>query len=231
MIPSNKWFPSGLSERATWFQNFVTVLPNLATQLGITTAEVTSVTTDASVMTELPLIVEQIDAYKESIRKFRIAVTENPPGSTQAVFPSPFSIGIPPTVANGIFERISRLRDKIMLSANYTDVIGAQLGILADNPAPPVQIKPIVKAEPLYSDYKFNVQVMKMGMPAFKILIRRMDSENWMEAGFGTNSPLIVKVQPSTPGQAERLHVCVQLMDKNEPVGVPSDAIYVTVNP
>lgn len=230
MIPSNRWFPSSLSDRAAWFENFALNLPTVAADLGVTTGEVTMVQNDAAVMKALPLIIEQIDTYKESIRKYRIAITENPPGSTHSAFPEPPAITAPPIIPNGIFKRISDMRDRIMLSENYTDIIGATLGILSDNPAPP-ELKPVIKVTAQFSGYKFDVVTSKQGMQAFKVLIRRMDSEAWQEAAFGTTSPLVVTVAPHTPGQAERIQVCVQLIDKNQPVGIPSAVEYVTINP
>lgn len=231
MIPSNRWFPSSLADRAAWFENFALNLPSVATDLGLTTAEITMVQEDAAVMKKLPVIIEQIDSYKNSIREYRIGITENPPGSTHTAFPAPPAIVAPPIVPNGIFERISDLRDRIMLAENYTDTIGATLGILSDNPPAPSEIKPVIKVTAQFSGYKFDVVTSKQGMQAFKVLIRRMDSEAWQEAAFGTTSPLTVAVTPHTAGQAERIQVCVQLIDKNQPVGIPSAVEYVTVNP
>ena len=68
-------------------------------------------------------------------------------------------------------------------------------------------------------------------MDGFKVQIRRMDSETWSDAGFGTSSPLKVTIQPTTPGQPERLQVRALLTKKNEVIGQPSDPVYVTVNP
>ena len=72
---------------------------------------------------------------------------------------------------------------------------------------------------------------MRMKMDGFKAQIRRMDSEIWTDAGFGTSSLLKVTIQPTTPWQPERLQVRAILTKKNEVICQPSNPIYVTVNP
>lgn len=231
MIPSNRWFPGNLSDRATWCSNFSIQFSTLAASLGFTPVELADIQDDLQIVIAMPQIIEQVDAYKESVRKYRIAVTENPDNTPQDLFPTFPAIVAPSPVPNGIFRRLSDTRDRILLSPNYTETIGAQLGILTDNPPVPAEIKPVIKATAQFNGYKFDVVTSKQGMQAFKVLIRRMDSEAWQEAAFGTTSPLVVTVTPHTTGQAERIQVCVQLIDKNAPVGIPSDIVYVTINP
>ena len=46
MVPSNRWFPSTLQDRAAWFQNFATQFGSLAATLGFLPAQVTAVNAD-----------------------------------------------------------------------------------------------------------------------------------------------------------------------------------------
>lgn len=231
MIPSNKWFPGSLPARAMWATNFSLRFAEVGPGLGFTAAQITSAQNDMNVIRALANIDEQLKAYAEAMRQYRIVVTEGAVGEPNPTLPANPTFGIETQVPTGIFQRLSGLRDRILTNPAYTDEIGALLGILSDSPAPPPEIKPVIKVTPQFSGYKFDVVTTRQGMQAFKVLIRRMDSEAWTEAGFGTSSPLTVTVTPHTTGQSERLQVCIQLIDKNQPVGVPSDVVYVTVNP
>src|SRR5690606_12639504 len=46
MIPSSKWFPTALADRAAWFQEFATNFAALAGDIGFLPADVTSVNAD-----------------------------------------------------------------------------------------------------------------------------------------------------------------------------------------
>lgn len=231
MIPSNRWFPGTLAARAAWFQNFTTKFAVVAAGLGLTPADVTAVQNDNVVMQSLVGITEQLKTFEESVRQYRLITTEGAIGEPAPQFPATPALVAPASVPTGVFERLSDMRDRIMTAPAYTDAIGALLGILASTPEPPAEIKPVIKATPLFSGYRFTVNVTRMGMSGFKILVRRMESEAWREAAFGTNSPLEVEIAPTTPGQPERLQVCAQLLQKNQPIGQPSDPVYVTINP
>lgn len=233
MIPSRRWFPGTLAERAAWFANFSSQFSTLATTLGFVAAEVTAVTADNAMMQFLNQATVEIDAYKEAVRQFRIGITEGNTGAANSQFPANPDLTPPASVPTGIFERLDDLVKRIRVAPSFTDEIGALLGILASHseaPAP-ATLKPIIKATDAFSGYTFTLNVTKMGMDSFKVQIRRMDSDSWHEAGFGTTSPMNVTVKPTAPGQPERIQIRAQLMKKNQPVGEPSDAVYVTVNP
>ena len=54
---------------------------------------------------------------------------------------------------------------------------------------------------------------------------------NAKDIAFATNNPADVTVIPTTAGQPERILVRAIVLEKNEPVGIPSDPTFVTVNP
>ena len=233
MIPSFRWFPYGLAERAVWFMNFFMNFSDVAASLGFTPAEVTAVDNDNQVMQFLADTTVQLEAYKDAVRQYRIVITEKEIGKNTPEFPANPSFTLPVEVPTGIFERLDKLVDRIRVAPGYTDEIGALLGIIPSSPdkPPPESLKPVATVVPAFGGYKFTVHATRLGMPAYKAQIRRMDSESWTDAGFSTTADLEVTVQPSTPGLTERLQVRVILLKNNEPVGEPSDAVYVTVNP
>ncbi len=233
MIPNPAWFPTNMAARVLWFANFKKQFAELATDLGFSAADVTSVTNDNSVMQFLGETTVEMKNFDDAVRKYRIIITEHKVGDPMPDFPAVPVMTLPVEIPTGLFERLSDLVDRIRLAASFTQEIGAMLGINPVQPTPPDPntVKPNIKATPLFESYKFDAFVMRMGMDSFKVQIRRMESETWTDAGFGTSSPLEITVQPTTPGQPERLQVRAILIKKNEPGGQPSDPVYVTVNP
>lgn len=108
----------------------------------------------------------------------------------------------------GMFERLDDLEKRIRVSPSYTNEIGALLGIIVSEPANVVEadLKPVIKASP-----SLNVDVTRLGMTAFKVQIQRKGSDSCQDA----NSIMVREI----------------LIQKNEPVGIPSDPTFVTVNP
>lgn len=233
MIPSHRWFPSGLAERVAWFNQFATQFAILAAGLGFNPAAVAAVNADNAIMQFLLEADLAVKAFEEAVTKYRKAITEGDIGDPTPVFPDVPVIVFPAAVATGIFERLDKLVTKIRAADNYTETIGAQLGILPTQgeDISPEERKPTLKLEELFTGYKFNASVGNRDGLAFKIQICRANSEVWTDAAFGTKNPLEVTVTPTTPGQSERIQVRAWLMDNNKPVGQPSDIQYLTLNP
>lgn len=233
MIPSNNWFPGSLAARVAWFENFATQFATLAAGLGFTAADVTIVEDDNKIIQFLGDTAVESKVYDDALRQFRIIITEGRIGDPTPQFPANPTFTLPVVQPTGIYERLSEMVDRVRVAPAYTDEIGAMLGILPSQPTPPDPntVKPLLKASASFAGYKFSVNVTRMGMGGFKVQIRRMDSETWTDAGFGTSSPMEITIQPTTPGQPERLQVRAILIKKNEPIGQPSDPVYVTVNP
>ena len=232
IIPSRNWFPQNLPARAAWFVNFKTQFLIVAASLGLDSYN-GAVSNDSDVMQFLAQTVVELDAYKEAVRQYRIIITEKPTGEPTPQFPANPNFALPKVIDTGIFDRLKELVEKIRAASSYTDEIGALLGILPTQPTSitPDEIKPAIKVTAAFTDYKFTVHATRMGMSAYRVQIRRMESEVWTDAAFSQTSDCEVTVVPTVAGQPERLQVRVILLDKNQPVGQPSDPVYVTVNP
>lgn len=233
MIPNSRWFPTNMAERVLWFENFAKQFEILAAGLGFSPAEVTSVNNDNDVIQFLGDATVEMKSIDDGMRQYRIGITEGNIGDPTPGFPAMPVMTLPVVVTTGIFERLIELVDRIRVAPTYTSEIGAMLGIISAQPTPPDPntVKPVIKVSASFANYKFDANVTRMKMDSFKVQIRRMESETWTDSGFGTSSPLEVTIQPTTPGQPERLQVRAILIKKNEPVGQPSDPVYVTVNP
>lgn len=233
MIPSRRWFPTTLQERAAWYDNFATQFNVLATQLGFTALDQSVVDADNDVMQFLASTALALDGYKEAVRQYRVIITEGNIGDPTPAFPANPAFSLPTSQPTGMFERLDNLVKRIRVSPSYTDEAGALLGIIpAPTPTPVFEdLKPVIKASQSFENYSFDVNVTRLGMSAYKIQIQRQGENKWTDNGFAQGNPFTVTVTPTTAGQPERILVRAILLDKNTPVGMPSDPTYVTVNP
>ena len=174
-----------------------------------------------------------LEAFAAAVPEFRISVTEGNVGDPQPVFPSESFAAPVNDVPAGMFQRLIELVERIRTAPAYTDEMGAALGIIPQPPpaSNPGDLKPVVKASESFSQYKFTVNVARLGMPQFKVQLQRNGAGTWQDVAFGTSNPIEVTVTPTTPGEPERVLVRAVLLQKNEPVGQPSDPTFVTVNP
>src|SRR4051812_17145789 len=129
MVPSSKWFPTSLQERAAWFENFATNFAAVAVSLGFVAADATAVQHDADMMTFIAATTVTVDSYDEAIRAFKKTLTEGAIGEPTPGFPADLAFTVPTVVATGIFERLDNLVKRIRFSPSYTPEIGALLGI------------------------------------------------------------------------------------------------------
>jgi hypothetical protein len=235
-IPSRTWFDTNMADRAAWYQNFATNLATVGASLGLTAAEIASVEDDNTAMQDMAAAMVALDAYVSAVRQYRITVTEGNVGDPTPAFPA----AIDPTPSElrptGIYQRLIELVERIRAAPAYTDEIGALLGIIPSPSVPgpnipDVDLKPVIKVSQSVGDYKFDVNVTRLGQDSFKIQIQRSGESTWTDAAFATKNPCHVTVTPTTPGQPERILVRAILLSGNDPVGIPSDPVYVTVNP
>ena len=235
MIPNRRWFPLSLQERAAWYKNFNNQIQTIGASLGLTVAELESVAKDDANLQFLASTAVQLESYAAAVRQYRVIFTEGAIGDRTPAFPADLSFAPPdPTVAAGAFERLDRLVKRIRVAPAYTSTTGALLGIIptTEGQSSEADLKPSIKASESVGGYKFSVNVTRMGMTAFKIQIARTDEQNkWSHIAFATNNPVEVTVPPLVDRQPERILVRAVLLNKNEPVGWPSDTTYVTINP
>jgi len=234
MIPSVRWFPSGLQNRAAWFQNFSEKFSDVATSLGFSAADVTAVEQDNQVMQFLAQIIVQLDTYDDAIRKYLAIITEGDPGSATPMFPANLDFVLPLILATGIYARIINLVERIKLAKGYTDETGALLGILptATGSVSPGSVKPSIKAFAAVEDYEASVVVSgREKADQWQVEILREGATEWETIKIATGKSVDIKITPTAQGKPERVQIRVQLIKNNKKYGQPSDPTYVTLNP
>lgn len=234
MIPSNRWFPTSLPARAAWFLNFYTQFALVAISLGFKQTDIDAVESDNSVMQFLADIFNQLKAYEAAVGQYRKIITENDIGDATPAFPANPNFALPVVVPTGIFERLDKLRTKIMAADDYTDEIGALLGILPSAPdsISPEDVKPVIEVSGAQTGYLFTIIVKdRADADQWDVLILRKGASQWTSVGRFTGRSADITVTPTTPGDAEQIQVRVQLRKSNANYGQLSDIQYVTINP
>ncbi len=234
MIPSNRWFPSGWQDRAAWFQNFTLQFAAIGPGLGFTPAEITEVEKDNLVIQFLAEVMVQIDSFDDGVREYRRIITSEAIGKPTPNFPANPAFVHPGAQPTGIFERLDKLRTRIMAAANYTTEDGALLRILTKAPDPisPTDVKPSIKVSAAQTGYLFSIIVEKREKSdMWDVLMLKKGASSWQTVKTATGKSIDVTVSPTTVGEAEQIQVRVQLKLRNQNYGQPSDIVYVTVNP
>ena len=233
MVPSLKWFPQSLQERAAWMQNFFTNLGPIAASLGITPAEVTALGTDNDDFQSLAQTTIALETFRAAVREYRLSLTEAPVGSPQPVFPFSNFDGPQNNRPAGMFQRIIELVDRIRAAPAYTDEIGASLGIIPaqSNGISPNDAKPTIQAFAAQMGYMFSLVVSnRADGDAWTVMILPKGGE-WTNGGTFTGKSADVTFAPATPGNPVAISVRVQLKRKNENYGQMSDIVALTINP
>jgi hypothetical protein len=221
-----------LAEQAAWWQNFADQFAVVAASLGFLAAVVAAVQDDNSVMQFLPQTRPSAEAYLKALRQYANDIRELGVGQPTPAFPADPSFTLPNVIATGLNQRLIELIDRIYAAPAYTNETGALLGILASEQQAVAEseLKPAISVSQSISDFTFSVNVTRLGQPGFKIQIQRSGESTWTDAAFATSNPCVVTVTPTTPAQPERIMVRAILMNHNQPTGLPSDTVAVTIN-
>lgn len=130
-MSSNRFIPSGDSDKVVWLNNFTTKMSLYATPLGVTAAEVTALQKDNAYFSYL---ISMMEVYRQNLlnlagykNMLKHAVGQQHIGALPVL---PTLPAAPPPVAEGVFDRVSKLVARIKASLNYTDAIGADLGVI-----------------------------------------------------------------------------------------------------
>lgn len=221
MRPDQRWFPTNMTERAAWFQNFTVQFANTGPGLGFTQAEIDSVLADNAVIQFLARAVADAKSYTKAVETFQRVVLLGKHGSATPAFPVLTPRSIPGITPTGVFERLERTVRRIRVAPGYTVAAGALLGII------PVKMSRIAaesyvpgfKLASAAEPYTFEVSVTKRSFPAFSVWYRRANSDVWEDGQTWVSSPARITVKPTTDGLPEQLYVRVRMLKGNEQVG------------
>lgn len=237
MIPSNKWFPRSLTERAAWFQNFAAQFPTVSAGLKLDVYDA-QVVNDNKVMQFVADIDGQIKSYESAARVYREIVTEGEPGAPTPTFPAAPALAPPAegVALTGIFSRLNILVERVKLGDGYTTDIGVLLGFVKSqgtNPNAPETIAemkptPTVTALPLAG---MQIKFTRGNSDGIVVFIQRANSNDWESVGTFFASPAVITVSLTAPNQPEMIRVRVRYVKGNDQIGDFSDIAQIVVAP
>lgn len=109
---------------------FAEKLPNYATTLGLTAAEVAGSVADAAYFAHIIGIITPIRTYSKAITNYKDLARHGNGSEVMGALPTPPTLGTAPTLVDANIEkRFSDLAARIKKSPNYTKTIGEDLGI------------------------------------------------------------------------------------------------------
>ncbi|MCE3278113.1 MAG: hypothetical protein K0S44_304 [Bacteroidetes bacterium] len=229
MSTKTGYLPRTDADRAIWMNNFANKIATYAPSVGITPAEVTSVNNDKAYF---QFIVNMHDVYKQTLNNItayknllRKAVAQQHLGALPT---APVLGTAPAAVPEGIFDRVSKLAQRIKASVNYTEAMGQDLGIIAPEVnidltslQPELRVKldagrPFIKATKGIAD-------------AIDLFVNRNDGNNFISLGRLLKPEFIDTTNlPSTTPLAEWEYKAMYVIG-NDNVGVMSPTVSVVV--
>lgn len=133
--------------KAAFLRNLANKIGGYAVTFSLSPAEVTSVQNDAARFTYILKVQEAYKTFKQAISGYKNMLRDGPMDTTisELVFPTPPAAPTP--VSNGIFIRIRKLAGRIKATPTYTEGIGEDLGIVADEQVIDIlNLKPVLKS-------------------------------------------------------------------------------------
>ena len=132
MNTSISYVPNGDADRVIWLGNFKSKLPIYAPTLGISAAEVTSVTNDYNMY---KYIMDVLEVYKQTTNNlvaYKDLLKHAYKQQHLGAIPVLPALAVAPTqVTEGVFDRISGLAKRMKGHPAYTDNAGKDMGIIA----------------------------------------------------------------------------------------------------
>lgn len=153
-MATSSFIPTSDPDKVIWLNNFTVKMSLYATQLGVTPAELAALQKDNAYFSYVITVIEiyrqnllNLASYKNMLKH---AIAQQHIGA----FPTlPALPTAPPAVAEGIFDRVSKLVARVKASLSYTDNMGSDLGIIA-----PVETIDVASMQP---ELKINLEVGK----------------------------------------------------------------------
>ncbi|MEQ1604775.1 MAG: hypothetical protein ABL999_07885 [Pyrinomonadaceae bacterium] len=210
-------------------------LPTYQTEVGATAADITWATNTLDNMVYVRDYTALFEANKKSGFDVKASFFNGPEGSAVSDFAAMPAAVIPhPPLVGGVLYTFRDMIASFKLGPGYTEEIGIALGIDGEPKVPtnPMTLKPTLAAFPAQSGAVVSVVVGgRADSNGWKVEILRSGGSVWQDAGNYTGKSADVHITLTTPGQPEQIQIRVWLRKNNEPYGLVSDAVTVTINP
>ena len=145
-MPKTRYIPSADAEKVAWLANFSAKVNTHGLALGLTPAEILSVSADNQFVQYIWTLLNGSRTRMQEITAYKKALFDGPLVPSLPSVPSGFSLGSPPAlVAPDVFGRIGLMVSRIKAHAAYTVALGEDLGIEGSiETFDPESLKPII---------------------------------------------------------------------------------------
>ncbi|MFH0894805.1 MAG: hypothetical protein V2A54_10260 [Bacteroidota bacterium] len=199
------YMPKGDKEKELWLMNFATQFSAVATNLGFTAADVTSVNNDYAAYKFMVDIVEIFKTETQERTRYKDLLADGTIGSPLGNIPTlPTLPAAPVTVGAGVFKRIAMIVQRIKNHPNYNEATGRNLGIIgAEKVVNLDAVKPKINRTIVESDQiviEWTKGLMD-GVVVFSANLKQLESTEtptdldsvteWVEIGRVTHSPFV----------------------------------------
>jgi hypothetical protein len=231
MIPSKRWFPTTLNERAAWMRNFAKQFETVALSLGFSAADIDSMNKDAQDFQAVTRAITSAEAFMAGLRAFRVSLSEEKVGSPKPVFPTLTVTPPPNDVPAGIFQRLDERVRRVRAAAAYTDEIGALLKIMParSESIANSELMPAIKAAARPGNI-VEIRFTRGDTDGISLQMRLDKEEDWKDAGRFVRSPARLEI-PDGTGLPRAVQIRARYIIGNDPVGQNSDIVTVVTTP
>jgi len=171
-MPKSYYLPADEPGKGAWLTNLSAKLPSYSAVLGLSAADVASVTADALFFNYCLNSVGQVAAYSQQWTAYKNAARNGTSPALGAYPAAPVFAAAPAMVAPGIFSRATAIVARIKVAPGYTDSIGQALQIIgADQTVDVNSMKPVITAD--LDAGQVDIGWTKQGMDGIEIQVDR----------------------------------------------------------
>lgn len=211
-----------------WFANFTAKLVIHGPTLGATVAELASNAADnACVQALIPSTGRAQGDATEWVNLKRLEL-HGPETGVLPTIPGSTPLGISP-VMPGILIRLARFVQRLKGSPNYTEAIGADLGIIGAEITPSSPIKPQGSLS-IVGPHEVKLKWVKANYTGVIVECQRAGETTWTLLGTDNFSPYLDGRPLLVAGQPEERRYRLRYLDGDALVGEYSDVMSVTVS-
>lgn len=218
-MPKKNWWPTAMPDQLVLVQNFQSKLTGYGTVLGLSAAQLTSADDLCDAFVQAFNLTEQCKATMIAMTNWRDQVFNGAPIGSPAAAAPVFPVAGPTSFQRGIVPQFFALRDLILASPGYTDMIGADLGIVGTDipPKPPAEVVPVFKSVNVNGN-TINLVGSMQSMDAVRVEYART-GDNFAPVAFLTNTPGGFQITHATPNQPETGHIRAVFIKRNADFG------------
>jgi hypothetical protein len=231
-MPSD-YLPNDAESLCEWLENFKIEFAAVASSLGFTTPEVTAVLNDCSWALYDCRASADAGTFARAWINFRDAHLHGDPNAPVGPLPNTATptppVGLPPAL--GIVTRLRGTVKRLKGAPAYTPAIGEALRVVGSNPpVDPTTAKPPLRARPL-TMFQAELRWKRGSFSGVLVQSQRDGEESWTDLGVKTGTTFVDERAPQQPNRPEVRRYRQVYVKNDEPVGLWSDVVSVTVSP